>query len=182
MKPPFDPRAVANLMLDVADENGQRLSNLALQKLLYFTHATFLIETGSPLVTGFFEAWKYGPVHPIVYQSFKASAGRPIVERAMGEDAVTGRMRSLEVTDQSNIKRHIRKVLVLYGTITPGRLVDITHAQNAPWAYIVNKSKTSVALGLRIPDNVIVERFKFHKVTVSAAPRHGEPDEDSPIA
>ena len=73
MPQPFDPRAIANLMLDVADENGQQLSNLALQKLLYFAHATFLIETGSPLLGGFFEAWKYGPVHPGFYRSFKAS-------------------------------------------------------------------------------------------------------------
>jgi uncharacterized phage-associated protein len=182
MKPPFDPRAIANLMLETADENGQRLSNLALQKLLYFAHATFLIETGTPLVSGFFEAWKYGPVHPVVYRSFKNSEGRPISDRAMSEDAVTGQMRSLAIANEPDVRRHIRKTIALYGVMTPGRLVDITHAQHAPWDYIVNKSKTSVALGLRIPDNVIVERFKFHKVTVSAAPRHGEPDEDSPIA
>nr|WP_249158178.1 type II toxin-antitoxin system antitoxin SocA domain-containing protein [Bradyrhizobium jicamae] len=169
-------------MLDVADGNGQRLSNLALQKLLYFAHATFLIETGTPLVSGFFEAWKYGPVHPIVYRSFRSSEGRPIKDRAMSEDPVTGELRLPTIADAPDAMRHVRKILALYGTITPGRLVDITHAPNAPWHYIVNKSKTSVALGLRIPDNVIRDRFKFHKVTVSAAPRHGEPDEDSPIA
>jgi uncharacterized phage-associated protein len=35
---PYDPRAVANLMLDEADSSGIKVTNLALQKLLYFAH------------------------------------------------------------------------------------------------------------------------------------------------
>jgi hypothetical protein len=69
-----------------------------------------------------------------------------------------------------------------YGRMTAGRLVEISHAKNAPWHFIVNKAKTSVALGLRIPDNVIIERFRHHKVSVGAEPTLGEPSEDTPIA
>ncbi|URK89026.1 hypothetical protein LP421_15955 [Rhizobium sp. RCAM05350] len=35
----YDPRAVANLLLDEADRLGIKITNLALQKLLYFAHA-----------------------------------------------------------------------------------------------------------------------------------------------
>ena len=76
-KPPYDPRAVANLLLDLAGNDKLDVSNLALQKLLYFAHAHFLIRTGHPLVQGGFEAWTYGPVHPAVYQAFKSAGDSP---------------------------------------------------------------------------------------------------------
>jgi len=63
----YDPRCIANLMLDESARVGQSLTNLALQKLLYFAHAMFLIEQGRPLLSGYFEAWEYGPVHPAAY-------------------------------------------------------------------------------------------------------------------
>jgi hypothetical protein len=66
--------------------------------------------------------------------------------------------------------------------MTPGRLVEISHASGAPWHFIVNKARTSTAFGLRIPDEVIVERFKFHKVSIGAEPKRGEPREDTPFA
>jgi len=65
MSGPYDPRAIANLMLDEADRRGWKITNLALQKLLYFAHGIHLTKTKEPLVSGYFEAWQYGPVQPI---------------------------------------------------------------------------------------------------------------------
>ena len=130
-KPPYDPRAVANLLLDLAatDEDGPLpISNLALQKLLYFAHGHFLLRTGEPLVQGVFEAWTYGPVHPAVYQAFKAEAGRPIRMRATARNVMTGETRPLALPDDAEVRRQLRHVLRSYGHLSPGRLVDITHA------------------------------------------------------
>ena len=45
--------------------SGWTLSNLAMQKLLYIAHMYHLgMYDATPLVTGHFEAWDYGPVHP----------------------------------------------------------------------------------------------------------------------
>lgn len=184
MQPPYDPRAVANLLLDLASENDEGplpISNLALQKLLYFAHGHFLIRTGTPLVSGAFEAWTYGPVHPAVYSCFKNEEDRPIRVRAVGRHPMTGETYQIKALDDGQVRAQIREVLRAYGNISPGRLVDISHAPNGPWETIVNKAKTSVALRLRIPDNVIVDRFKFHKVTIGARSRVGEPNEDTPI-
>jgi uncharacterized phage-associated protein len=183
-KPPYDPRAVANLLLDLADrqEDGPLpISNLALQKLLYFAHGHFLIRTGMPLVQGAFEAWTFGPVHPAVYQAFKSEADRPIQIRAVGRNAITGEQRALPIPDDTQVRRHLREVLHAYGGLSPGRLVDISHAPKGPWATVVNKAKTSVALGLRITDAVTLECFKHQKVTVGRHSRVGEPNEDTPI-
>jgi uncharacterized phage-associated protein len=182
--PPYDPRAVANLLLDLAsaDEDGPvPISNLALQKLLYFAHGHFLIRTGKPLVQGGFEAWKYGPVHPAVYQAFKEEADRPIQSRAVARNVMTGATSPIALPDDAEVRRNLRDVLRSYGHLSPGRLVDIAHARNGPWWTVVNKAKTSVALGLRIPDDVTVRCFKFQKVTVGPQSRVGEPSEDTPL-
>lgn len=177
----YDPRSIANFMLDIGDESDRAITNLALQKLLYFAHAIYLIGVGRPLVSGYFEAWQYGPVHPTVYQSFKAAADTPISFRATSQDILTGQVSKIFPPADTSVREHLRKIMALYGGLTPGRLVEISHAEGAPWHFVVDKSRTSVALGLRILDAVILERFKYHKVMVSALPIQGEPGEDSPF-
>src|SRR3569833_2250149 len=88
-----DARAVANAILDAASQQGLVLSNLKLQKLLFFVHGQFLLEVGEPLIDGEFEAWQHGPVHPVVYAAFKDWGPRDIVGRAESFDPVT-RVRS----------------------------------------------------------------------------------------
>ncbi|WP_071972930.1 type VI toxin-antitoxin system SocA family antitoxin [Sulfitobacter alexandrii] len=177
-----DPRAVANLLLDEADQRGIRVTNLALQKLLYFAHGIHLTQTKQPLLTGYFEAWQYGPVHPSVYRAFKESGSSPIQMRAQGQDPLTGRKRELVIPVELSVVDLVRQVLHSYGRMSPGRLVDLSHAPGSPWAHIVDKARTDVAFGLRIPDNVIVDRFRYHKMSVGAEPRAGEPDKDAPFA
>jgi uncharacterized phage-associated protein len=179
---PCDPRSVANLLLEIAEEQRRPITNLALQKLLYFAHAIFLVETGKPLVSGYFEAWQYGPVHPAVYKAFQEAGDKPITSRASRTDIVTGARSPLPAPPSEAIRDICLRIMTQYGRLTAGRLVDISHAKNAPWHYIVNKAQTSLALGLRIPDNVIVERFRYHKVSVGVEPTHGEPSEDTPLA
>ena len=178
---PYDARSVANLMLDEANRSSLSLTNLAVQKLLYFAHALHLIERKLPLMTGYFEAWQFGPVHPSVYSAFRSAGAEPIRFRARKMDVLTGETSPLSNPSDPYVTQLMQRVLNSYGRLSTGRLVDISHAKNAPWDYIVNKSRVTVALGMRIPDDVIMERFRFHKVTVDAAPRSGEPLEDSPI-
>lgn len=179
---PFDPRGIANLMLDEAERVGACLTNLALQKLLYFAHGIFLNETKKPLVSGYFEAWQYGPVHPLIYKAFCSAGSDVIWFRAKGQNVLTGEARPIPEPDNPRVRSLIQQILGSYGNLSPGRLVDISHAKNSPWDFIVEKAQTSVAFGLRIPDSVIVERFKYHKVSIGALPKSGEPSEDAPFA
>lgn len=178
----YDPRSICNLMLDQADVVGRPISNLALQKLLYFAHARHLVDTKQPLVSGYFEAWQYGPVHPAAYQAFKASKDRPIDFRAHRADPLTGAKTALTAPQDPKVIRLVHWVMANFGTLTPGRLVEVSHAKGAPWQVVVGEARSSMALGLRIPDNLIIERFKFHKVSVGAEPVGGEPGEDAPFA
>ena len=61
---------------------GERLTNLKLQKLLYYQQGYHLAAFGTPLFSEDVEAWMYGPVVPTVYDVFSAygSSALPVVE------------------------------------------------------------------------------------------------------
>ena len=174
-------RSIANLLLDEADRLAVAVTNLSLQKLLYFAHGLSLVEVGKPLVSGYFEAWQHGPVHPLVYRAFKDAGRTPIWFRAKGVDVLTGQSKALPMVDTPQALRFILKVLIAYGRLSPGSLVDVTHAKDGPWDFIVRKSKHSIVLGMRIPDDVISERFKNHMMSISANTPTDGPHEDTPF-
>ena len=163
---PFDARSVANLLLDEAGRLDIEITNLSLQKLLYFCHGFSLVEHGVPLVTGYFEAWDHGPVHPLVYRSFKPAGRNPISFRADGVDALTGVPKPLPKVTSPLVLSLIWKVLSGYTRSSLSILLDISHARGGPWQFVMAKSEYSPVLGMRITDDVILERFKRHVVGV----------------
>jgi uncharacterized phage-associated protein len=178
---PFDARGIANLLLDIGDQQGTSFTNLVLQKLLYFAHARFLTATQMPLMTGYFEAWRYGPVHPTVYQAFRDARDGIIRFRATRTDLLTGQRSIVPSPDSLVAVQHVKFVARTYGQLPAGRLVEISHAPEAPWHYVVAQAKNRVTLGLRIPDNIILDRFKRHKVAVGGDPELGDGIEDTPL-
>jgi uncharacterized phage-associated protein len=176
----YDARAIANLMLDEAHRHGRSLTNLALQKLLYFAHALYLVERKRPLLSGYFEAWEYGPVHPAVYQSFKSARDRPINFRAQRHDLVSGGVTDISQPSDPAVRAHVARIVSQYGGLTPGRLVQISHAKGAPWHFVVDSAST---FGVRITDDVILACFKHHKISVGPSAATGDdPGEDTPPA
>jgi uncharacterized phage-associated protein len=178
---PFDARGIANLLLDMGDKRGRAFTNLVLQKLLYFAHARCLVATGNPLMTGYFEAWQYGPVHPTVYQSFRDARSEIIRFRARRTDLLSGRQSIVDPPDSPIAHDHVEFVVDTYGRLSVSRLVEISHARDAPWHYVVSRANKQVTLGLRISDKIIVERFKRHKVSVGGGSGLGDFIEDTPL-
>jgi uncharacterized phage-associated protein len=64
---------VANFLLFLKrhDPRGLELSNLKLQKLLYYSQGYNLALTSKPIFEEPIEAWKYGPVVKGIYHQFK---------------------------------------------------------------------------------------------------------------
>lgn len=177
---PFDPRSICNLMLDEA--GGVPITNLALQKLLYFVHGLHLIETKTPLVMGYFEAWQHGPVHPAAYSAFKAAGRMPISFRATRQNPLAGEKLPFSTICDRDVRDRLRRVMVLYGRMNAGNLVDISHAAGAPWHFIVAKARASMVFEMHIPNDIITARFHLHKMIIGPASSIGEPSEDAPFA
>ncbi len=76
---------IANYFIWLANETGSFISNLKLQKLVYYAQAWHLAIYGSPLFEEDFQAWVHGPVIPELYQKYKSFGWQPISEDAIPE-------------------------------------------------------------------------------------------------
>ena len=63
---------VANYFLSLCDEDaGDLISNLKLQKLVYYAQGFHLAISGEPLFDEKIMAWEHGPVIPQLYHKYK---------------------------------------------------------------------------------------------------------------
>lgn len=114
---------VAKYIILFCKENGYSISNLKLQKLLYFVQAQFLITTGSSAFSEEIEAWDFGPVVPEVYQHFKVW-GSSELPSFLAKNA-----RSRIYEKDQKIMDEILEECAQYSA---SFLVEITHNQD-PW-------------------------------------------------
>lgn len=178
----FDPRVVANAIIARAKGEQLPITHIALQKLIYFAHGLFLLRHQRPLVSGYFEAWTYGPVHPAVYAAFKSSGSGPIKIKAQRKDLRTGELLDLPDLNDSAARRVINQTMSAYGDLTAGQLVRLSHARDGPWDVVCKAAQSRSTIGLRISNDLIADRFQFHKLSTCNLIDAGEPGEDTPLA
>ncbi|MCL0312310.1 DUF4065 domain-containing protein [Apilactobacillus sp. TMW 2.2459] len=72
---------VADYVVYRANKENSPVSNLMLQKVLYFLNTIHLLKNGKPLINDFkFEKWGYGPVLIEVYSEY-ASNGAYVIKK-----------------------------------------------------------------------------------------------------
>lgn len=154
-----DARGVANFVLDNFDAERLQISNLKLNKLLFFAHGFFRSRYGRRLIRNHFEAWENGPVLRVVFDSFKQNGRDPIKNRAFVFDYVTGNHQKIECVGLSDEQEtYLRSVIDHYARYDAGQLVGLTHLQGTPW-YRARHSIDENRLRDRIPDEWIDQYF-----------------------
>ena len=157
----YDVRDVANVILEFADERRLELTNLALQKLLYFVHGWFYSIYEQPLIKNKFEAWQHGPVQRVVYDQFKSfKSGGIKGVRATYLDPATGDPVYREPIISVEHASVIYEVLEKYRRYTAGQLVDESHVEDGPWEYVWKQAEEAVYPGMKIPDALILDHFR----------------------
>lgn len=73
-----NPFAVANFIIDIAIEKDKPVTNLKLQKIMFFLQGYCLSKYKTPLIDGRFSKWRYGAVEEDVYIEFKNNGSSPI--------------------------------------------------------------------------------------------------------
>ena len=76
----YNALTVAKYVIDYTHRTGKVISNLKLQKVLYFLQAEFLVSTGHACFMDRIEAWDFGPVVPAVYHQFSVFGAASIPE------------------------------------------------------------------------------------------------------
>lgn len=148
----FDIRVVANYILNYGDVNDVEITNLKLQKLMYFCHAWYLATYDKPLVRKEFEAWEHGPVSAYIYREFKQFGNSKITSRASRIDKFTGRRVQINEKLPQNISNFLDEVLSFYSKMTASQLRNLSHEPGSPW-HQVWSSKSKTNLGMKISDN-----------------------------
>lgn len=134
---------VAQYVIEYCNEKGYPISNLKLQKILYFIQAEFLVNINSPCFYENIEAWDFGPVVPEVYQRYKICGSSNI--RSYGRPL----FRINRFSDQE--LSMINNMIDATSEYSANQLVDITHQQE-PWLNSYKKYYNNVISNQSIKD------------------------------
>ncbi len=114
---------IANKIIDSTDfEHGELISNLKLQKLLYYVQGFNLAIMDKPLFDEDIEAWQYGPVVREAYFHFKSFGSDNI--RLVGNFDLP----QMTTEEQSLFD----EVIAEYSKYSAVRLMEMTH-EELPW-------------------------------------------------
>lgn len=153
----FDGREVANFILDFCEARGRAVTNLSLQKILYFTHAWSLIAMNRPLIRHPFEAWQFGPVLQYLYREFSAYDRSPIIGRATRLNPKTGDRVPVDYKFDSDTAAMLNGVVDFYSQLSASDLVALSHAKDGPW-YKCWHHAGKANPGMKI-DNQLIKKF-----------------------
>ena len=128
---------IARYVINYCNKNNAHISNLKLQKILYFIQAGFYMNKGIECFNEDIEAWKYGPVVPEVYHEFKqyGSNNIPYITEYWDFSDGVFNCKNIKYNDDfidDNDKMIINQLIDLCNERTASQLVDITHKQT-PW-------------------------------------------------
>lgn len=119
----FSAIDIAHYFLCLPDENaGDLISNLKLQKLLYYAQGFNLALYSSRLFQEDIRAWEHGPVVPDAYHEFK-EFGANAIPAPEAMDFNIFEPETVELLDE---------VYAVYGQFSAWKLRNMTHGES-PW-------------------------------------------------
>ncbi|WP_395117756.1 Panacea domain-containing protein [Rhodanobacter sp. FW102-FHT14D06] len=111
---------VAGYIVKKFQDRGDLITNLKIQKLLYYVQGWHLGLHKERAFDGEFRAWIHGPVNLDVYHEYKRYRWTPISDE------------QLDVDLPKDLQEHVDEVLSVYGGDTAWALEHSTHLER-PW-------------------------------------------------
>jgi uncharacterized phage-associated protein len=137
----YSAQAAARTILERAHAQGLSITNLKIQKLLYFAHGLMLSLHDRGLINEKFQAWKYGPVVEELYHALKFFGPSTIPPSSVF-------IKHWEIIPDSDTDAlaAIDSILGQLGKLSGGRLIDISHDKNGPWHAVYHDETRSVEI------------------------------------
>ncbi len=141
----ISPLDIGDFFLRSSEGNG--ITNLKLNKLIYIAHGYYWGNVDKPLITNgeFAEAWKYGPVYRSIYNIF----GR------FGADVIPVMYAGMSTRVESfgeDKTEFLNLVWERFKDVSPWELVQVLHKKDSPWYLIWHRGRGKYTSGLSIPD------------------------------
>jgi len=128
---------IANYFLKCQDdEAGDLMSNLKLQKLVYYAQGFHLAITDKPLFLQAIMAWEHGPVCVELYNLYKCHGSGPI--------PIPYDVDVLSLFDEETHKI-LASVQDYYGQFSAWKLRNLTHG-DPPWIIAHRKGRKEISL------------------------------------
>ncbi len=122
-------------IIEYSKHVGDLVTNLRLQKLLYFIQKEHLRQPqGDPAFEDDIFAWQYGPVVPNVYYEFSRYASTPIIN--------VEKIGDIDYSIETSIETVVKK----YKKVPTWKLVQLTHSPNSPWSKTLENGDSCVIL------------------------------------
>jgi uncharacterized phage-associated protein len=151
----IDVRAVANLVLKTAEQAEIPVTNMAINKIVYFMYVDYLVSFGERLTSAKIEAWKHGPVFRELYSAFNRFGDSPILELATRIDPNTGDKIVCELNLDSNRTEFLKIIAQQLLKLSASRLRNLSHLPGSPWDKVWNHQQL-VNVGMEISDDIIL--------------------------
>lgn len=119
---------IADYFIALSNATQNLITNLKLQKLVYYTQAWYLAIKKEPLFKEDFQAWVHGPVLPDLYFIYKDCKWNPIVR----DDLTPEKLESIEAEFDQELKEHLKLIVDEYFGMTAYDLERLTHNED-PW-------------------------------------------------
>lgn len=113
---------LAEYIITKCTVDNRPITNLQLQKILYFIQVEFLQNFNQPAFNEEIEAWKFGPVVPEVYYRYSGYVGLPLYDDS-----------EVELTYPSNYSDRVDRIITEKREISPWALVEESHNRNRSW-------------------------------------------------
>jgi uncharacterized phage-associated protein len=140
----------AKFFLSRDDGAGDLISNLQMQKLVYYAQGIHLAVTGRRLFDESLEAWIHGPVSPGLCRELKRFGEREVTLDFRGSD-------SAFTNEQLDI---LKDVWIVYGQFSAWALRDKTHSE-PPWLITTHNGEV---FGKVIGDSLMTDYFRTRLV------------------
>ena len=151
---------VAACIIETTNSMGSSISNLRLQKTLFFCQSECLGKTEKVLFPDKIVAWQYGPVVESVYYAYSYRGASDIRKPAsMVIDIVTGEKRLTRRLDGAELSL-VERVVDKWKDKSVWDLVNETHRKGGAWDRVYNRDNVNGSgYGQEIPIDIIAECY-----------------------
>ena len=117
---------IANFLVYLMTGSCDDLTNLKLNKILYYAQGHYLQKFGKPLFADIIEAWPHGPVVKSVYTVYKNHSDKPITSYDLTRIPLI----------EDDVKSFLVDIARKYGRFTASTLRNMTHKPKSPWSEV----------------------------------------------
>ena len=120
-------------LCNCSDDSGDLISNLKIQKLVYYAQGFSLAIRNKPLFREPIQAWPHGPVVPDLYKKYKEFGNGPLPTENLNIDLHKY---------PKDVKELLDEVYDIYGQFSAGKLRNMTH-EESPWRTTYQAGKSN---------------------------------------